>query len=75
MRGKSPCIGAAGSELYVGFDKRLLNFDLLFRKFEDAVFVDLVADLAEKVCHLRGYCRPGGGRFGLFGETVARRKR
>ena len=46
---KLSCNGTARPRFYVGDDEGLLNFDLLLREFEYAVFVDLIADLAEEV--------------------------
>ena len=49
LDGKLPGKSVGRPLLYVGFDKRMLNFELLFRQFENAILVDPIADLAEEV--------------------------
>ena len=48
------CDGAAGACLCVGLDEGDLNLELLVGELEDAVFVDLIADLAEEVRNVVG---------------------
>jgi len=54
---EAACHRAAGTGLGVGLDETNLDFELLVGQFEDAVLVDLIADLAKEVRNVIGGSR------------------
>ena len=62
LDGELSCRSAAGTMRDVGLDEGVLNDDLLRREIEDAVFIDLIADLAEDIGKFRRCC----GRSGVY---------
>ncbi len=73
LDGKLTCERVARALLDVGAYEGLLDLDLLLRQLEDAVFIDPVADLAERVRNVaRRRCSARARRVGLLRETGTR---
>ena len=72
--GEPPRYRTAGPLPHVRLYEGELNFDLFLREFEYAIFVDLIADLAEDIGDLVcGRCRSDLGLCRLLSQTTVRR--